>query len=251
MGVDHPATARPSAAVSPRRGLARERSRGLAAVAVAMARGLRIRRGLVLFSPGTYADDLPDYSPASGAASSEAGLPLAVRLWDGAMVGAPRGPSVTITVRHPLALAALGRSQLGGLARELRRAADRRRGPIRDVVRRGRGAVRRRGCGAAAGGRRLAPLGAAHAALRQQGDPQPLRRQRRFLRPLARPAAGLLLRLFPPGRRYAGDRAGAEARSHLPQAAARARRALPRHRLRLGRARHVGGRALSGARRSA
>ena len=37
-------------------------------------------------------------------------------------------------------------------------------------------------------------------------------------------------------RRHARRGAGAEARPHLPQAAARARRAVPRHRLRLGRA---------------
>ena len=57
---------------------------------------------------------------------------------------------------------------------------------------------------------------------------------------------------FKQRRRHARSRAGAEARSHLPQARAQARRALARHRLRLGRARPVGGAQLrrQGARAS-
>ena len=51
--------------------------------------------------------------------------------------------------------------------------------------------------------------------------------------------------------RYARRRAGAEARPHLPQAAARAGRALPRHRLRLGRADLLGGASTTASRRRA
>ncbi len=63
----------------------------------------------------------------------ESGLPLAVRLWNGASAGAPR-PQVTITVRHPLALAALGRPTAGGLAKGYVEQQIDVDGPIRDVV---------------------------------------------------------------------------------------------------------------------
>ena len=63
----------------------------------------------------------------------QSGLPLAVRLWDGAMAGAPQ-PQVTITVRHPLALAALGRPTAGGLAARYVEQQIDIDGPIRDVV---------------------------------------------------------------------------------------------------------------------
>ena len=63
----------------------------------------------------------------------QSGLPLAVRLWDGAMAGAPQ-PQVTITVRHPLALAALGRPTAGGLAARYVEQHIDIDGPIRDVV---------------------------------------------------------------------------------------------------------------------
>jgi len=45
----------------------------------------------------------------------ESGLPLAVRLWNGAAAGAAH-PQVTISVRNPLALAALGLLTLGCLS---------------------------------------------------------------------------------------------------------------------------------------
>ena len=63
----------------------------------------------------------------------QSGLPLAVRLWDGAMTGAPQ-PQVTITVRHPLALTALGRPTAGGLAARYVEQQIDVDGPIRDVV---------------------------------------------------------------------------------------------------------------------
>ena len=63
----------------------------------------------------------------------ESGLPLAVRLWNGASAGAPQ-PQVTITVRHPLALAALGRPTAGGLAARYVEQQIDVDGPIRDVV---------------------------------------------------------------------------------------------------------------------
>jgi cyclopropane-fatty-acyl-phospholipid synthase len=63
----------------------------------------------------------------------QSGLPLAVRLWNGASAGAPQ-PQVTITVRHPLALAALGRPTAGGLAARYVEQQIDVEGPIRDVV---------------------------------------------------------------------------------------------------------------------
>jgi cyclopropane-fatty-acyl-phospholipid synthase len=63
----------------------------------------------------------------------QCGLPLAVRLWNGASVGVPQ-PRVTITVRHPLALAALRRPTAGGLAARYVEQQIDVDGPIRDVV---------------------------------------------------------------------------------------------------------------------
>ncbi|MGH6691035.1 MAG: class I SAM-dependent methyltransferase, partial [Gammaproteobacteria bacterium] len=63
----------------------------------------------------------------------QSGLPLAVRLWDGATTGAPQ-PQVTITVRHPQALAALGHPTAGGLAARYVEQQIDVDGPIRDVV---------------------------------------------------------------------------------------------------------------------
>lgn len=63
----------------------------------------------------------------------ESGLPLAVRLWNGARAGAPR-PQVTITVRHPLALATLGHPTAGELAARYVEEQIDFDGPIREVV---------------------------------------------------------------------------------------------------------------------
>jgi cyclopropane-fatty-acyl-phospholipid synthase len=63
----------------------------------------------------------------------ESRLPLAVRLWNGASAGAPQ-PQVTITVRHPLALAALGRPTAGALAARYVEQQIDVEGPIREVV---------------------------------------------------------------------------------------------------------------------
>jgi cyclopropane-fatty-acyl-phospholipid synthase len=63
----------------------------------------------------------------------ESGLPLAVRLWNGASAGAPR-PQVTITVKHPLALATLGHPTAGGLAARYVEEQIDLDGPIREVV---------------------------------------------------------------------------------------------------------------------
>jgi len=63
----------------------------------------------------------------------ESGLPVAVRLWNGASAGAPR-PQVTITVRHPLALATLGHPTAGGLATRYVEEQIDVDGPIREVV---------------------------------------------------------------------------------------------------------------------
>jgi cyclopropane-fatty-acyl-phospholipid synthase len=63
----------------------------------------------------------------------ESGLPLAVRLWNGAAAGVPQ-PQVTITVRSPVALAALGHPTAGGLAARYVEQQIDVDGPIRDVV---------------------------------------------------------------------------------------------------------------------
>ena len=63
----------------------------------------------------------------------KSGLPLAVRLWNGASTGAPR-PQVTITVRHPLALATLGHPTAGKLAARYVEEQIDVDGPIREVV---------------------------------------------------------------------------------------------------------------------
>lgn len=65
----------------------------------------------------------------------EADLPLAVRLWNGATVGAPQGAQVKVTVNSPLVLASPG-----GFARSYVKQQI-------DVE----GAARRTPCGAAAG----------------------------------------------------------------------------------------------------
>jgi cyclopropane-fatty-acyl-phospholipid synthase len=71
----------------------------------------------------------------------ESGLPLAVRLWNGAAAGAAH-PRLTIVVRTPLALAALARPSAGGLAARYVEEQIDVEGSIRDVV----------GLGAALGG---------------------------------------------------------------------------------------------------
>ena len=63
----------------------------------------------------------------------ESGLRLAVRLWNGASAGAPQ-PQVTITVRSPLALAALGRPTAGALAARYVEQQIDVEGPIREIV---------------------------------------------------------------------------------------------------------------------
>jgi len=63
----------------------------------------------------------------------ESGLPLAVRLWNGASAGAPQ-PQVTITVKHPLALAMLGNPTAGALAARYVEEQIDFDGPIREVV---------------------------------------------------------------------------------------------------------------------
>ena len=82
-----------------------------------------------------------------------------------------------------------------------------------------------------------APAPAPRPALarpRQGRDPPPLRRLQRLLRADPRPEHGLLVRVLRRAGRVARGRPGAQARPDLPQAAARARRAAARHRLRLG-----------------
>ena len=63
----------------------------------------------------------------------ESGLPLAVRLWNGASAGATQ-PRVTFTVKNPLALASLARPSAGGLAARYVEQQIDVEGPIRDVV---------------------------------------------------------------------------------------------------------------------
>ena len=60
--------------------------------------------------------------------------------------------------------------------------------------------------------------GAAPAGGRRRADPVPLRRLRRLLRPLARPEAGLFLRLLPRRRHGPGGGAGSQAGAHLQEA---------------------------------
>lgn len=64
----------------------------------------------------------------------ETRLPLAVRLWDGTRLGAPR-PKVTVTIKSPLALTAFANPSLGGLASSYVEGRIDAEGPIRDVVR--------------------------------------------------------------------------------------------------------------------
>lgn len=85
----------------------------------------------------------------------ESGLPLAVRLWNGASAGAPQ-PQVTITVRHPLALAVLGRPTAGGLAARYVEQQIDVDGPIRDVVGLGTALAGATDSASLAAGRRLA-----------------------------------------------------------------------------------------------
>ncbi len=83
----------------------------------------------------------------------ETQLPLAVRLWDGTRLGAPR-PQVTVTINTPLALTAFARPSLGGLASSYVEGRIDAEGPIRDVVRVGTALVEAEG-GLARGPRRL------------------------------------------------------------------------------------------------
>ncbi|HSE01797.1 MAG TPA: class I SAM-dependent methyltransferase [Burkholderiales bacterium] len=85
----------------------------------------------------------------------ESGLPLAVRLWNGASAGAPQ-PQVTITVRHPLALAVLGHPTAGGLAARYVEQQIDVDGPIRDVVGLGTALAGATDSASLAAGRRLA-----------------------------------------------------------------------------------------------
>ena len=114
-----------------------------------------------------------------------------------------------------------GRLDFDGSMRDvmaLAAAADGRRS---DRGRRRGGGAAGRLAGAAA---RLARSTARHRPRgRRRADPVPLRRLRRLLRALARPAAGLFLRLLPRRRHDAGAGAGGQARPHLPQADAAAR----------------------------
>ena len=91
--------------------------------------------------------------------------------------------------------------------------------------------------------------GAPRAALRRRAGPVPLRRLGRFLRALARLRSASTrapTSATPSMTLDAG--AGGQARPHLHEADAAARRALPRHRRRLGRPAAVGRRALRRAR---
>ena len=168
-------------------------------------------------------------------------VPLSITLWNGRRLAAAPAPRVSVTVHSPKVLASLVHPTMGKLARHYVEQELDVEGEARQILRARRSAVGHAGRRGAARARRLRKWIGHTRIFDSKRDPPSLRRQRRVLRAVARPAAGVLVRLLPPRRRHARRRAGAEARPHLPQAPAEARRALPRHRLRLGRARHLGG----------
>ena len=86
-------------------------------------------------------------------------------------------------------------------------------------------------------------LRAPQPARRPRGDPAPLRRLQRLLRAVAGPAHGVLVRVLPRRRTTRSRRRRRRSSTTSAASCAAARRALPRHRLRLGRARDARGRA--------
>ena len=79
-----------------------------------------------------------------------------------------------------------------------------------------------------------------HGEHRQR--PSPLRPRRRAVPRIPRPRHALFVRVFPRQRHVAGVGAAGQVQSHRAQAAARARPARARHRLRLGQPRVASGR---------
>ena len=162
-------------------------------------------------------------------------LPVTLVLPDGERVPLSAGPRR----RHRRAL--LARLARAGLARA--GFARPRLCPGRPRLHRQRTAdAGRRGSDGGVGVARPRPCARATQVLAQPQARQPpeyrpsLRRVQRVLPDVAGPADGLFLRVFPGRCRFARCGAGAETRPHLPQAAARSRREIPGHRLRLGRA---------------
>ena len=122
-------------------------------------------------------------------------VPVSITLWDGRRVGTADGADVDVMIRSPKVLTALVHPSMGKLARHYVEQQLDLKGEPRQIMR----------------------LGEALS-----GTPS-LRRERRFLWALARCAAGVFVRLFPPCGRHARYGPGAEARSHLSQADAETR----------------------------
>jgi cyclopropane-fatty-acyl-phospholipid synthase len=167
------------------------------------------------------------------------------RVWNGERYALSDRPSVTLKVSGASALKDLANPDLATLGEAYVEGRIDVEGPIDEALRTAEALSRY--LGNAKDGKRPV-LERAFEKARFEGRPLPLRRLERFLRTVARPAPGVLVRILQDRRRKPGEGAEAEARPHLPQAAVIAGRALPGHRLRLGCARDTRCRALRGPR---
>jgi cyclopropane-fatty-acyl-phospholipid synthase len=157
-------------------------------------------------------------------------LPLAIELWNGKRYALGERPTVTLRVPSASAVRYLAHADMAKLGEAYVEGHIDVDGPIGDAIRAAESLARH------LSGEKKGRL---PALLRRRGDPLPLRRLQRLLRAVARSADGVLVRVLPHARGDDLDDAQVEARPHLPQAAARARRAAARHRLRLGRPGHA------------
>ena len=162
-------------------------------------------------------------------------VPVTLVLPDGARVPLSAAPAVEIVARSWNGMRALAKPALGSLARAYVRgdldftgSSQRMLAIAESMV----GSVQHERDRARARVQGVAAPQARHAPEHRP----PLRRVRRVLPAVAGRADGLFVRVLPPRRRFPRRGPGAEARPHLPQAAPRRRRAVPGHRLRLGRA---------------
>jgi len=170
--------------------------------------------------------------------------PVRVVLWDGREVSLSDKPRVTVRLKGLRAAAAFMRPSLLTLAEAYIDGHADLEGDLGEAIRSAE-AIHPRDAAAAipvARPHRRPP----HEERRSRGGAASLRRLQRFLRPVARSPHGVFVRLFPRRRRFPRSGAAAEARPHLHEAAPRARRDLPRHRLRLGCAGAACRRALRG-----
>src|SRR5579862_5850910 len=178
------------------------------------------------------------------------GLPLRLVLWDGAVCDFAPAPRITIGLRSRRLVRFFLTGNIGRLAAAYVAGELVVEGSIGEVIAIGMELAQRIG-GRPMMRRAAAVLGRLPRRHSKAADADWVRYHydvSNAFYPVARSAHDLFLRLFHDRWRRPRHRAGAQARSHLPQIAARTRRPPARHRLRLGRAFMLGRDPLRGQR---